>query len=69
MIKLASITPVKDIKLGLEEPIAMFLTHLVLQHEDYAIAAREYEGYKILDNSLISDKLLIERNILSAMKT
>lgn len=73
MIKLASITPVKDIKLGLEEPIAMFLTHLVLQHEDYALAAREYEGYKILDNSLIElgsamslDKVLLAANIIDA---
>lgn len=54
MIKLASITPIKDFHLSLEGdgPI-MLLTHLVHRFPEYAAQARAYKGYKILDNSLI----------------
>lgn len=54
MIKLASITPIKDFYLSLEGdgPI-MLLTHLVHRFPEYAEQARNYKGYKILDNSLI----------------
>lgn len=73
MIKLASITPVKDHELSLDRPIAMFLTHLVLSDKAYAESARNYTGFKILDNSLIEmgaamtlDKVLEAAGIIDA---
>lgn len=52
-MKLINIVPVKNMPDFMNQPMNMFLTHLVLKNEEYRKMAQEYTGYKILDNSLI----------------
>lgn len=49
------IVPTNSLHLVTNEPMQMFLTHLVLSNKTYAEWAKNYKGYKILDNSLIEN--------------
>lgn len=52
-MKLINIYPVADMCLEFDQDMHMFLTHLVEKYPQYAQMAKQVEGYKILDNSLI----------------
>lgn len=52
-MKMINIYPIKNKKLYNNQSMNMFLTHLVLEYPEYAKLAKNYKGYKILDNSLI----------------
>lgn len=52
-MNIAHIVPVKQMYLIEDQPIAMFLTHLVENYPEYEHFAKNFKGYKILDNSLI----------------
>ena len=52
-MQLINIVPVKNMVFIKEQPMGMFLTHLVERYEEYREFARNFKGYKILDNSLI----------------
>lgn len=52
-MQLINIMPVANLEDTKYQPMQMFLTHLVLSNETYRQFAKEYTGYKILDNSII----------------
>lgn len=52
-MQLINIFPVANADMEFEQPMHMFLTHLVEKYPHYAKIARQVDGYKILDNSLI----------------
>lgn len=52
-MQLINILPVANSRLIHEQPMYMFLTHLVHDSQFYLHEAQKYRGYKILDNSLI----------------
>lgn len=52
-MQLIHIAPTKNLSDFANQPMMMFLTHLVLKDPEYREFARRYRGYKILDNSLI----------------
>lgn len=52
-MKLINIVPRSNLGDFWWQPMQMFLTHMVLEDEKYREFAKEYSGYKILDNSLI----------------
>lgn len=62
MIQVAHIYPFHSLKYGSFfstvhcRPIHMLLTHLVHEYPKYAQFARDFRGYKILDNSLIEQE-------------
>lgn len=68
-MQIIDIVPVHYLYLVQKQPMAMFLTHLVENSPTYAEFARNYTGYKILDNSLIElgEAVSIER-VLDAAK-
>lgn len=69
-MQIIDIVPIHYLHLVQNQPMAMFLTHLVENSPEYAKFARNYTGYKILDNSLIElgEAVSIER-VLNAAKT
>lgn len=52
-MQLINIMPVANLEDTKYQPMQMFLTHLVLSNETYRQFAKEYTGFKILDNSII----------------
>lgn len=68
-MQIIDIVPKHYLHLVQNQPMAMFLTHLVENSPEYAEFARNYTGYKILDNSLIElgEAVSIER-VLNAAK-
>lgn len=52
---LIDIVPVSNLHMVKHDPAQMFLTHLVLKNKEYAEYAKNYQGFKILDNSLIEN--------------
>ena len=52
-MKLINIYPLNNLQDYNKQDASMFLTHLVLNYTEYKDMAKEYSGYKILDNSLI----------------
>lgn len=53
-MEFCSILPIKNMDLMFKQPkMVMLLAHLAMKYPDYAKAAKEYKGYKILDNSII----------------
>ena len=68
-MQIIDIVPIHYLHLVQNQPMAMFLTHLVENSPEYAKFARNYTGYKILDNSLIElgQAVSIER-VLNAAK-
>lgn len=52
-MKLINIYPLADAILEFDQDMHMFLTHLVEKYPQYAQIAKQSQGYKILDNSLI----------------
>lgn len=53
-MKFCSILPIKNMDLMFEQPdMVMLLAHLSAKYPEYAKKAKEYKGYKILDNSII----------------
>ena len=52
-MELINIFPIGNLGLHYTQDMHMFLTHLVEKYPHYAKLARDIDGYKILDNSLI----------------
>lgn len=69
-MQIIDIVPIHYLHLVQNQPMAMFLTHLVENSPEYAKFARNYTGYKILDNSLIElGKAADFKRVLKAAET
>jgi len=55
-MELINIVPIANMSYIQNQTMGMFLTHLVETYPNYASFARKFNGYKILDNSLIELK-------------
>lgn len=55
-MQLINIVPVANLSYIKDQPMGMFLTHLVEKNLEYREFAKNFKGYKILDNSLIELK-------------
>ena len=74
-MQIIDIVPIHYLHLVQNQPMAMFLTHLVENSPEYAKFARNYTGYKILDNSLIElgeavdiERVLKEKGVFKALR-
>ena len=66
-MELINIYPIKNLEYYENQSMNMFLTHLVEKDEAYRNMAINYNGYKILDNSLIElDGAMSMRDVLAA---
>lgn len=69
-MQIINIVPVGNICMEYNQPMHMYLTHLVEKYPIYAKVAQQAGGYKILDNSLIElgKAITIERVLNAAEK-
>ena len=66
-MELINIYPIKNLEYYEKQSMNMFLTHLVEEDEAYRNMAINYNGYKILDNSLIElDGAMSMKDVLTA---